>query len=73
MTKVNLAELQKLQPGSEDWNEKLDHFESAVQQHIYQEESSWLPDVIRNAPADERQRMSFEYREYFDRFDRDSA
>lgn len=73
MTKVNLAELQKLQPRSEDWNEKLDHIESAVQQHIYQEESSWLPDVIRNAPADERQRMSFEYREYFDRFDRDSA
>jgi membrane protein insertase Oxa1/YidC/SpoIIIJ len=37
MTKVNLAELQKLQPRSEDWNEKLDHIESAVQQHIYQE------------------------------------
>lgn len=70
MTKVQLAELQKLQPGSKDWTEKLDHIESAVQQHVYQEESSWLPDVIRHAPMDARQRISTEFREYFDRFDR---
>jgi len=70
MTKVQLAELQKLDPGSQQWLEKLDHIEGAVQQHIYQEESSWLPDVIRNAPAADRQRMSAGFREYFDRFDR---
>ncbi|MBI1402488.1 MAG: hemerythrin domain-containing protein [Porphyrobacter sp.] len=70
MTKVQLAELQKLQPGSKDWNEKLDHIESAVQQHVYQEESSWLPDLIRNAPLEARQRMSVEFRDYFERFDR---
>lgn len=69
MTKVQLAELQKLPPGSEQWHEKLDHIESAVQQHVYQEESSWLPDVIRYAPVEERQRMSIEFREHFDRFD----
>ncbi len=70
MTKVQLAELQKLPPASEQWIEKLDHIESAVQQHIYQEESSWLPDVIRNAPLEARQRMSFEFRDYFNRFER---
>lgn len=70
MTKVQLAELQKMQPGTKEWREKLDHIESAVQQHVYQEESSWLPDVIRDAPADVRQRISVEYRDYFDRFDR---
>ena len=69
MTKIELAELQKLHPGSAEWLEKLDHIESAVQQHVYQEESSWLPDVIRHAPMDERQRMSIEFREHFDRFD----
>lgn len=69
VTKIELAELQKLHPGSQEWREKLEHIESAVQQHVYQEESSWLPDVIRNAPLDERQRMSVEFREYFDRFD----
>lgn len=70
MTKVQLAALQKLQPGTQEWNEKLDHVESAVQQHVYQEESSWLPDVIRFAPADARQKMSMEFRDYMERFDR---
>jgi hemerythrin superfamily protein len=71
MTKVQLAALQKLAPGTQEWLEKLEHIESAVQQHVYQEESSWLPDVIRNAPASDKERMSLEFREFFDRFDRD--
>lgn len=70
MTKVQLAELQKLAPGTQEWREKLDHIESAVQQHVYQEEGSWLPDVIRYAPVDARQRMSAEFKAYFERFDR---
>ncbi len=71
MTKVQLAALQKLEPGTQEWHEKLDHIESAVQQHVYQEEDSWLPDVIRYAPMAERQRMSLEYRDYFERVDID--
>ncbi len=70
MTKVQLSALQKLQPGSQEWLEKLEHIESAVQQHVYQEENSWLPDVIRYAPVEARQRMSIEYRDYFERVDR---
>lgn len=69
MTKVQLAALQRLEPRSEEWVEKLDHIESAVQQHVYQEESSWLPDIIRNAPIDERERLSMEYRDYYARFE----
>lgn len=69
MTKVQLAVLQKLEPTSKEWLEKLDHIESAVQQHVYQEEGTWLPDVIRYAPMAERQRMNTEYREYFERVD----
>lgn len=69
MAKVQLAALQKLEPGTKEWHEKLDHIESAVQQHVYQEEDSWLPDVIRYAPMAERQRMSIEYRDYFERVD----
>jgi len=71
MAKVQMAALQKLEPGTTDWIEKLDHIESAVQQHVYQEESSWLPDVIRDAPDADKQRMGVEFREYFERFDRD--
>lgn len=69
MTKVQLAALQQLQPGSQEWSEKLDHIESAVQQHVYQEESSWLPDVIQFAPLADRQRMSSQFTEYFGRVD----
>ena len=69
MTKVQLAALQQLAPGTQEWREKLDHIESAVQQHVYQEESSWLPDVIRHAPVADRQRMGAEFIEYFNRVD----
>ncbi len=69
MTKVQLAALQKLEPGTQEWRDKLDHIESAVQQHVYQEESSWLPDVIRYAPMEERQRMSMDFRDHFERVD----
>lgn len=69
MTKVQLAALLQMQPGSQEWREKLDHIESAVQQHVYQEESSWLPDIIRHAPVADRQRMSVRFREYFGRVD----
>lgn len=70
LTKVQLTTLQKLTPGTKEWTEKLDHIESGVQQHVYQEESSWLPDVIRFASIADKQRMSVEFRDYFDRFDR---
>lgn len=69
VTKVQLAALQKLDPDTKEWLAKLDHIESAVQQHVYQEEGTWLPDVIRYAPMAERQRMNAEYREYFERVD----
>lgn len=69
MTKVQLAALQHIEPGTKEWREKLDHIESAVQQHVYQEESSWLPDVIRYAPPADRQRISAEFAEYFGRVD----
>lgn len=70
MTKVELAALQRLEPGTQEWREKLGHIESAVQQHVYQEEDSWLPDVIEYAPLEARQRMSVEFRDHFERVDR---
>jgi hemerythrin superfamily protein len=69
MTKVQLAALQNLEPGSKEWMEKLEHIEGAVQQHVYQEESSWLPDVITHAPVETRQRISAQFREYLGRYE----
>jgi len=58
MTKVNLSKLERIDPATEEWMEKLDHVRSAVQQHIYQEEDSWLPQVLEKASAPERELMS---------------
>lgn len=68
ITKLHLAALQELEPGSPPWHDKLDKIESAVQQHAYQEEDSWLPALIRFAPVDLRQRLSLDFREFCGRF-----
>ncbi|MEE4205987.1 MAG: hemerythrin domain-containing protein [Erythrobacter sp.] len=68
MTKVNLAKLERIDPDSKEWMEKLDHIESAVRQHMYQEESSWLPDLVKKtSPRDKEvinQRFTEEYERY---------
>lgn len=68
MTKVQLAKLERMDPMGEEWREKLDHVCSAVQQHIYQEEDSWLPDLVEKASAEDKaflnQRYAQEYARY---------
>ncbi len=68
MTKIQLAKLEKIDPMSDEWGEKLEHIEGAVLQHIYQEEHSWFPDLVRKVPAGEQtmltQRFSEEYGRY---------
>ncbi|MGB3807152.1 MAG: hemerythrin domain-containing protein [Erythrobacter sp.] len=68
MTKVNLSKLERMDPATEDWMEKLEHVQSAVQQHIYQEEGSWLPDVVEKASPAEREMMSRRYAEEYERY-----
>lgn len=68
MTKVNLAKLEKMDPMSTEWREKLEHTQGAVLQHIYQEESSWLPNLVEHAPADERALINRRFKEEFERY-----
>lgn len=68
MTKVNLAKLEKMDPLSEDWREKLTHIQSALQQHMYQEEGSWLPDLVENVPPAEKSRMTERFIEEYERY-----
>lgn len=70
MTKVQLAKLEKIDPMSREWVEKLEHIESAVQQHIYQEEDSWLPDLVQNTPAADKAMLSSRFAEEYDRYDK---
>lgn len=70
MTKVELAKLEQIDPMSCDWIRKLEHVESAVQQHVFQEEDSWLPDLLRNTPARKRMMLSSRFAEEYARYDR---
>ena len=66
--KINFAILENIDPASGDWNEKLEHILSAVQQHVYQEESSWFPDILQNLPADRQQALTKRFSEEYDRY-----
>ena len=68
VTKVQMAELERLAPLSEDWVDKLEHIRGAVQHHMYREESSWLPKIVEEASMQDKtmfgQRFQEEYQRY---------
>ena len=68
MTKVQLARLRDLQPSTQEWREKLEHVESAVQQHVYQEEHTWLPELVAKLPDERKSLLAARYREEFGRY-----
>jgi len=71
MTKVQMAKLERLDPMTQDWLDKLGHIESAIQQHVYQEESEWFPDVAENATSEERELLDQRFAEEFERYHAD--
>ncbi|QZH74213.1 MAG: hemerythrin domain-containing protein [Erythrobacter sp.] len=68
MTKIQLAKLEQIDPMSAEWEEKLEHIRGAVQQHIYQEEDSWLPDVVQNSSPEKRALLNRRYAEEYERY-----
>lgn len=67
MTKVQLAELERLAPLSQEWRDKLEHIRGAVLHHIYREESQWFPEIIKEASATDRAMLDARFSEEFDR------
>jgi hemerythrin superfamily protein len=68
MTKVQLAQLEKLNPSSQEWRDKLEHIQGAVLHHIYQEESSWFPKLQQNVLPADRSFVSQRFIEEFERY-----
>lgn len=70
LTKIQLAKLENIDPMSQEWHEKLEHIRGAVEQHVYQEESSWFPKLAETIDAESSGVMTARYREeagrYFD-------
>jgi len=68
MAKIQMNKLERIDPMSEEWQEKLEHIEGAVAQHVYQEEDSWFPDVAREAPPELQQMLTERYDEEYRRY-----
>lgn len=65
--KTEVFLLEGLDPNSEEWTDKLEHIISAVQQHVYQEESSWFAKLIESPDVDQAI-LTQKYAEQFDRY-----
>lgn len=68
MAKVEMALLEKLDPMSQEWLDKLEHIRGAVTHHMYSEESDWFLDLKREVPADEQAMMTKRYRQEIERY-----
>ncbi len=68
MTKIQVAKLEKLDPMSDEWGEKIDHIRSALEQHMYQEEGSWMPDLAEKLPHSDRTRLTERFIEEYERY-----
>jgi hypothetical protein len=66
--KMQMAALEKLDPMSEDFSDKLGHLEGAVAHHVYEEESDWFLDLKEKAPPADQARLLQRYKEEFERY-----
>jgi hypothetical protein len=46
--KMQMAELERIDPGEEAWLDKLEHIRGAVLHHIYEEEGGWFLELKRD-------------------------
>jgi Hemerythrin HHE cation binding domain len=65
--KVNLGELECLDPDGDEFMEKLEHIRSAVAHHMYEEEHDRFLDLV-TLPAEEHTRLTQRFREEFERY-----
>jgi len=68
LAKVQLAELEKLPPLSQEWRDKLEHIRGAVLHHIYEEESVWFPEIAKAVSDTDRAMLDQRFTEEFNRY-----
>ena len=66
--KIEMAMLEKLEPMSQDWLDKLEHIQGAVAHHMYHEECTWFPEIRAAVPANQDAMLTRRFREEFDRY-----
>jgi hemerythrin superfamily protein len=68
MVKVQMALLEKLDPMSKDFLDKLEHIEGAVAHHVYAEEGNWFLDLKRKLSTEDDVMLTRRYAEEYDRY-----
>jgi Hemerythrin HHE cation binding domain len=66
--KLQMGLLEKLEPLSQDYMDKLEHIRGAVAHHVYEEESKWFIDLKDKVPLTEQERLTARYLEEFTRY-----
>jgi hemerythrin superfamily protein len=66
--KMEMGLLERLDPLSQDYLDKVGHIEGAVAHHMYSEEGDWFTKLAESASAAEQKRMTRRYREEFERY-----
>lgn len=67
MAKVQMAELERLTPLSQEWREKLEHIQGAVLHHIYEEESDWFLEIAQETGGASQTMLDARFTEEFER------
>ncbi|MGA0604388.1 hemerythrin domain-containing protein [Phenylobacterium sp. VNQ135] len=63
--KMQMAELERIDPTTKEWQDKLEHIRGAVLHHIFEEESTWFPAL--KADYDDQAHLDRRFREESDR------
>lgn len=71
--KLQMGLLEKLQPLSQEYLDKLEHIRGAVAHHVYEEENNWFLDIKNKVSAPEQDRLTARYLEEFSRYMGNSA
>jgi len=68
MVKMQMAALEKLEPMSQEFVDKLEHVKGALLHHMYEEEGNWFLDLKKKASPEDQEMMTERYTEEFDRY-----
>ncbi|WP_443970866.1 hemerythrin domain-containing protein [Sphingobium sp. CR28] len=66
--KMEMGLLERLDPMSQDYLDKLEHIRGAVAHHVYSEEGTWFPELVEDMPATEQAMITKRYSEEFQRY-----
>lgn len=65
-TKMEMAELERLDPTSDDWTDQIQKIREAVLHHMYHEEKDWFPELKERGM--DQSHLTSRYQEEFSRY-----